>query len=68
MDLATVSKADEPDQVTDVRTLLNRIRTFAMALENLNICAAAFPELQVLSIPAGAGTVPNTLSGPSIRS
>ena len=32
-DLLTVSKADEPDQVTDVQTLLNRIHAFFMALE-----------------------------------
>lgn len=37
-DLLTVSKADEPDQVTDVHTLLNRIHAFFMALEFLNIC------------------------------
>ena len=37
-DLLTVSKADEPDQVTDVQTLLNRIHAFFMALEYLNIC------------------------------
>ena len=37
-DLLTVSKADEPDQVTDVHTLLNRIHAFFMALEYLNIC------------------------------
>ena len=32
-DLLTVSKADEPDQVTDVHTLLNRIHALFMALE-----------------------------------
>ena len=37
-DLLTVSKADEPDQVTDVSTLLNRIHAYFMALEYLNIC------------------------------
>ena len=37
-DLLTVSKADEPDQVMDVHTLLNRIHALFMALEYLNIC------------------------------
>eukprot|EP00435_Cladocopium_sp_Y103_P009415 s1300_g2.t1 len=37
-DLLTISKADEPDQVTDVQTLLNRIHALFMALEYLNIC------------------------------
>ena len=37
-DLLTISKADEPDQVTDVQTLLNRIHALFMAMEYLNIC------------------------------
>eukprot|EP00435_Cladocopium_sp_Y103_P068259 s92_g31.t1 len=37
-DLLTISKADEPDQVTDVQTLLHRIHALFMALEYLNIC------------------------------
>lgn len=37
-DLLTVSKADEPDQVTDVQTLLHRVHALFMALEYLNIC------------------------------
>ena len=37
-DLLTISKADEPDQVTDVHTLLHRVHAFFMALEYLNIC------------------------------
>ena len=37
-DLLVISKADEPDPVTDVATLLNRIHAFFMALEFLNIC------------------------------
>ena len=37
-DLLTVSKAEEPDSVTDVQTLLNRLHAFFMALEYLNIC------------------------------
>ena len=37
-DLLTVSKADEPDQVTDVHTLLNWIHALFMALQYLNIC------------------------------
>ena len=45
-DLLTVSKADEPDQVTDVHTLLNRIHALFMALEYLNICGYT-QELQV---------------------
>ena len=31
-------KAEEPDSVTDVQTLLNRLHAFFMALEYLNIC------------------------------
>ena len=38
-DLLTITKAEEPDQVTDVTTLLNRIHALFMALEYLNICA-----------------------------
>ncbi|CAL1134601.1 unnamed protein product [Cladocopium goreaui] len=37
-DLLTISKADEPDQVTDSVTMMNRIHAFFMALEYLNIC------------------------------
>ena len=37
-DLLTISKADEPDQVTDVHTLLHRVHAFFMALEYLHIC------------------------------
>ncbi len=37
-DLLVISKADEPDPVTDVATLLNRIHALFMALEFLNIC------------------------------
>ena len=37
-DLLTVSKADEPDQVTDVQTLLHRVHALFMAMEYLNIC------------------------------
>ena len=37
-DLLTISKADEPDQVTDSMTMMNRIHAFFMALEYLNIC------------------------------
>lgn len=37
-DLLTVAKAEEPDSVTDVNTLMNRIHAFFMALEYLNIC------------------------------
>ena len=37
-DLLTITKADEPDQVTDVQTLMNRIHALFMALEYLNIC------------------------------
>eukprot|EP00435_Cladocopium_sp_Y103_P055182 s631_g18.t1 len=37
-DLLTISKAEEPDQVTDVQTLLHRVHAFFMALEYLNIC------------------------------
>ena len=37
-DLHTVSKADEPDQVTDVQTLLHSVHALFMALEYLNIC------------------------------
>lgn len=38
-DLLTITKADEPDQVTDVQTLMNRVHALFMALEYLNICA-----------------------------
>ena len=37
-DLLTISKADEPDQVTDVQALINRVHALFMALEYLNIC------------------------------
>ena len=37
-DLLSITKADEPDQVTDVQVLLNRLHAFFMALEYLNIC------------------------------
>ena len=37
-DLLTISKAEEPDQVTDVQTLLHRVHALFMALEFLNIC------------------------------
>jgi len=37
-DLLTISKAEEPDQVTDVQTLLHRVHALFMALEYLNIC------------------------------
>ena len=37
-DLLTISKVDEPDQVTDVHTLLHRVHAFFMALEYLHIC------------------------------
>ena len=36
-DLLTISKADEPDQVTDVHTLLNQDPCLVLALEYLNI-------------------------------
>ena len=38
-DLLTVSKADEPEAVTDVHVLMNRIHAFFMALDFLNICS-----------------------------
>ena len=38
-DLLSITKADEPDQVTDVQVLLNRLHALFMALEYLNICA-----------------------------
>ena len=38
-DLLTISKADEPDQVTDVHTLLHRVHAFFMALEYLHTFA-----------------------------
>ena len=37
-DLLTVSKADEPEAVTDANTLLHRVHALFMALEYLNIC------------------------------
>lgn len=37
-DLLTITKADEPDQVTDVQTLLHRVHALFMGLEYLNIC------------------------------
>ena len=37
-DLLTITKADEPDPVTDAQTLMNRIHALFMALEYLNIC------------------------------
>lgn len=37
-DLLSISKADEPDPVTDVQTLLHRVHAFFMALEYMNIC------------------------------
>ena len=38
-DLLSITKADEPDQVTDVSTLLNRVHALFMGLEYLNIWA-----------------------------
>eukprot|EP00438_Fugacium_kawagutii_P023814 Skav204935 [mRNA] locus=scaffold2514:68997:87350:+ [translate_table: standard] len=38
-DLLSISKADEPDPVTDVQTLLHRVHAFFMALEYMNICS-----------------------------
>ena len=38
-DLLSITKADEPDQVTDSSTLINRIHALFMGLEYLNICA-----------------------------
>ena len=38
-DLLTITKADEPDQVTDVTTLLHQIHALFMGLEYLNICS-----------------------------
>ena len=37
-DLLTVSKADEPDAVTDANTLIHRVHALFMTLEYLNIC------------------------------
>ena len=37
-DLLTVSKADEPEAVTDANTLIHRVHALFMALEYLNIC------------------------------
>ena len=37
-DLLTITKAGEPDPVTDAQTLMNRIHALFMALEYLNIC------------------------------
>eukprot|EP00913_Durusdinium_trenchii_P031329 g29336.t1 len=37
-DLLTIARAEEPDSVTDVSTLFNRIHALFMALEYLNIC------------------------------
>lgn len=38
-DLLTISKAEEPDQVTDSNTLMQRVHALFMAMEYLNICA-----------------------------
>ena len=38
-DLLSISRADQPEPVTDVTTLFHRLHTFFMALEYLNICA-----------------------------
>ena len=38
-DLLSISRADQPDPVTDVTTLFNRLHAFFMSLEYLNICA-----------------------------
>ena len=40
-DLLVISKAEEPDPVTDAATLLNRIHALFMALEFLNICTCS---------------------------
>ena len=37
-DLLAITKAEEPDMVTDVQTLMNRIHALFMSLEYLNIC------------------------------
>ena len=37
-DLLTISRAEEPDQVTDVQTLPHRVHVLFVALEFLNIC------------------------------
>ena len=37
-DLLTVSKADEPEAVTDANTLIHRVHALFMTLEYLNIC------------------------------
>ena len=38
-DLLQISRADQPEPVTDVTTLFHRLHAFFMALEYLNICA-----------------------------
>ncbi|OLP84362.1 hypothetical protein AK812_SmicGene34786 [Symbiodinium microadriaticum] len=38
-DLLSISRADQPEPVTDVTTLFQRLHAFFMALEYLNICA-----------------------------
>ena len=38
-DLLSISRADQPEPVTDVTTLFHRLHAFFMALEYLNICA-----------------------------
>ena len=38
-DLLSISRADQPEPVTDVTTLFHRINAFFMSLEYLNICA-----------------------------
>ena len=48
-DLLTVSKADEPEAVTDANTLIHRVHALFMTLEYLNICqynraGGPFPE------------------------
>ena len=38
-DLLSISRADQPEPVTDVTTLFNRLHAFFMSLEYLDICA-----------------------------
>ena len=38
-DLLSISRADQPEPVTDVTTLFHRLHAFFMSLEYLNICA-----------------------------
>ena len=42
-DLLTIAKAEEPDSVTDVSALFNRIHALFMALEYLHICQYSRP-------------------------